>query len=88
MEAVEIGERIRGFICREILLEDESSALSDDTPLLKGAMDSMGLMQLVAFLEEDFEIELDDEDIVIDNFGTVTDIERLIVEKVGQVQTQ
>ena len=52
--------------------------MSEDTPLLDGAMDSLGLMQLVAFLEEEFDMELEDDQITSDNFRTVNDIARLI----------
>ena len=41
-------------------------------------MDSLGLMQLVAFLEEEFDMELDDDQITSENFRTVNDIARLI----------
>jgi acyl carrier protein len=41
-------------------------------------------MQLVAFLEEEFEIEVDDSDISKDYFSTVGDISRLVKTKLGQ----
>jgi acyl carrier protein len=74
--------RIRDFIRQEVLFEDDVAGLRDDMPLLDGAMDSLGLMQLVAFLEEEFGIEIDDEDVTADHFRTVTDIERLVSQKV------
>ena len=45
-------------------------------------MDSLGLMQLVAFLEEEFDVEIDDADITADHFRTVGDIETLVTQKV------
>jgi acyl carrier protein len=77
------GDRIRGFITSEIMFEDSSATLTDDTPLLGSVMDSLGLMQLVAFLEEEFDITIDDADVTVDNFRTVGDIETLITEKAG-----
>ncbi len=74
--------RIRDFIRQEVLFEEDGASLRDDTPLLDGAMDSLGLMQLVAFLEEEFGIEIDDEDVTADHFRTVADIERLVGQKV------
>ena len=85
---MDIGGQSKDFIRREILLEEESSTLDDNTPLLKGAVDSMGLMQLVAFLEKDFGVEIDDDEIVIENFSTVADIERLVSRKVAQVEAR
>ena len=38
----------------------------------------MALMQLVAFLEEEFDIEIDDTEVTAENFRTIGDIERLV----------
>ena len=76
------GERIRQFIASEILFEDDSSGLTAETPLLGGAVDSLGLMQLVSFLEEEFGVTIDDAEITVDHFRTVGDIERLVDGKV------
>lgn len=78
----EIGDRIKGFIRDEILYGD-GAALSDDTPLLDGLMDSLGLMELVSFLEGEFDIELDEGDIVTDRFRTVGSVEQLVRQKLG-----
>jgi acyl carrier protein len=75
---MDVQKQILEFIRSEILLGDEHMSLGADTPLLDGAMDSLGLMQLVAFLEEEFDTELEDDQITSDNFRTVDDIARLI----------
>ncbi len=81
---MDVSSRIRDFISEEILFEDNSVGLADETPLLNGVMDSLGLMQLVAFLEEEFDVEIDDADMTADHFRTVNDIEQLVSQKVGQ----
>lgn len=81
---VEVAERIRGFIAEEIMFEETQQSLTDDTPLLSGVMDSLGLLQLVAFLEEEFDVEIDDADMVADHFRTVGDIEQLVRQKVSK----
>lgn len=46
--------------------------VTDETPLISsGAIDSLGILDLVAFLGERFGIELSDEDFDPDNFETV-----------------
>jgi acyl carrier protein len=77
----DVSTRIRDFITSEIMFEDSSASLTDETPLLGSVMDSLGLMQLVAFLEEEFDVEIDDSDVTVDNFRTVGDIENLIGQK-------
>jgi acyl carrier protein len=82
---VELAERrILGFIKSEIVLDGGSESLTVDSQLLNGIVDSLGLMQLVAFLEEEFEIEVDDSDISKEYFSTVGDIGRLVGAKIGQ----
>lgn len=81
---MEIGARVRKFIKQEILRGEDGVVESDDTPLLNGAVDSVGLLQLVAFLEEEFHIEIDDTEIVPEHFSTVSDIERLVAGRVRE----
>ena len=72
-----VADRIRMFIKEEVVL-DASSSLEDDAPLLEGVLDSLALMQLVAFLEEEFDTEIDDTDVTAENFKTIAHIERLV----------
>ncbi len=77
----DVSTRIRDFITTEIMFEDSAASLTDEMPLLGSVMDSLGLMQLIAFLEEEFNVEIDDADVTVDNFRTVGDIERLVTAK-------
>ena len=47
-------------------------------PLCDGIIDSIGLIDLVGFLEKDFAVHIDDEDLTSANFRTVRDIARLV----------
>lgn len=53
----------------------------DDDILALGIVDSLGLLQLVSFLEEKFGIKVEDEDLVIDNFRSISRIEQFVEEK-------
>jgi acyl carrier protein len=81
---VDVATRIREFIRQEILFEDSPSAVTDETPLLNGVMDSLGLMQLVAFVEEEFGVEIEDAEMTSSHFRTVADVEELVGRKVAQ----
>jgi acyl carrier protein len=74
---MDVADRVRGFLRDEVVL-DANAPLDDDTQLLEGILDSLGLMQLVAFLEEEYETEIDDVDVTSENFRTIADIARLI----------
>jgi len=53
----------------------------DDLLLERQILDSLGLFQLVGYLENEFDIEVRDEELVPANFGSVRDIARLVREK-------
>jgi acyl carrier protein len=74
---MDVADRIRGFIKEEVVLDADAS-IDDNAPLLEGILDSLALMQLVAFLEEEFDTEIDDTDVTAENFRTIADIERLV----------
>jgi acyl carrier protein len=71
---------IRDYIKDELLISD--GALNDDTPLWGGVIDSVGLMQLITFIEERFAIEVDDEELTSTHFGTIANIAALVDRKV------
>ena len=73
---------IRSYIRDELLVND-GAALTDDTPLWGGVIDSVGLMQLIAFIEEQFDVEIEDEELTSAHFGTVSDIAALVDAKVA-----
>jgi acyl carrier protein len=76
-----VRDRIRHFIEEELDLQ--GVGLRDDTPLLNGILDSLGLMQLVAFIEEEFDLTLDFADVTIDHFRTLGDLEHLVDKKLA-----
>lgn len=75
-----IEEKIHSFIVEE--LQWQGAELTDETELLEGSvLDSMGVFQLVAFLEGEFGIQVKDEDLVPDRFGTITAIAHLVEQR-------
>lgn len=53
-----------------------------DTPLVEdGIIDSMGVMDLIAFIESTYHLDLDMDDLTIENFATINDIKSFIMCK-------
>jgi acyl carrier protein len=68
MEAV-----VNDYLMRELITQ--SGPLKHDTPLLKtGLLDSLSMLKLVLFLEEEFGIIVDPEDVIPEHFETVDTI--------------
>ena len=72
---------IRRFISDELISGEGSRLITDDTPLWEGIIDSIGLVELIGFLEKEYEISIPDGDITAENFRTVAAIGRLLVGK-------
>jgi acyl carrier protein len=54
-----IEEQIKQFITSEILKDDQPSELADDAPLISsGRIDSMGLLQILGFVQQQFGVDL------------------------------
>jgi acyl carrier protein len=78
-----VENTVRRFITDELHF-DGPATLSDDFPLIEGGViDSLGIFQLVSFLENEFSIEILDEELVPEHLGTIRDIARLIESKRG-----
>ncbi len=73
----DVSARIRDFINREMLVGAEER-VEEDSPLVGGILDSMALMRLVAFVEEEFGIEIDEAQVTASNFRTVRDVAHLV----------
>jgi acyl carrier protein len=67
-------EKVSDFICKEFCGNDRSRVPAMDHPLLGsegGPVDSVGLHQVISFLESDLGIVVGDLDIVPENFQTM-----------------
>ena len=83
MNDTDIRDRLRGFIASELVFSEDPDQIGDSTLLLGGAVDSLGLMRLVSFIEDEFTVSIDDDEVTPDNFRTISDIVRLVDHKVG-----
>jgi methoxymalonate biosynthesis acyl carrier protein len=79
----EIEARVRTFLTNEVIV-DEAVQLDGSTPLLSGLVDSIGLMELVSFLEDEFGITLENQDVDAVNFRTVSDIAQLVSRRMRE----
>ncbi len=65
-------EQIRNFIVTELL---SGQQIGDDEDLLiSGLVDSLGVMRLVTYIEDQFAAAIPPEDVTIENFGTISTI--------------
>lgn len=76
-----ISEQIRGFIIERFPLADKNK-FSNETALLdSGLIDSLGILDVVEFVERKFEILLTDDELVPENFQTVQHLAEFLARK-------
>lgn len=83
MQTTDIEREIRNFIADTFLL-GSGETLEDDVPLLGSVIDSQGAIELVAFIQERFNIAVEDEEATIDNLASVKSVVGLIERKLQQ----
>ncbi|KAB0537389.1 acyl carrier protein [Pseudochrobactrum algeriensis] len=70
-----IKDRLRAFIIENFLFGDTDYALEDDASLIDNdVMDSTGVLELIAFIDEAFGIKMADADIVPANLDSLSKI--------------
>jgi len=80
--SLSVTAEVEQFIVSELTMGRGISAVdADDNLLAKGIIDSHGVMELVAFLEERYGISVGDEDLTPENFESVTLIDQFVTRK-------
>lgn len=69
-----VARHIHTFIAEDLLMGQGVEFDGDDLLLEAGIIDSLGLLDLVNFIETEFGISVDDVDVTLDNFGSVNTI--------------
>ena len=81
----QINTAIRKFIVENFLFGSSENGLEDsDSFLEKGIIDSTGILELIAYLEEKYGIEVKDEEIVPENLDCINSIVIFIGRKLNQ----
>ena len=78
----ETGKRVRAFIVENFLF-GKDEGLKDDTLFLEeGIIDSTGILELVGFLEEEFPVTVEDDDLVPENLGSINNVVAYLGRKI------
>lgn len=80
-----VNERIRGFVLDKFPLARKRALKDSDELLESGIVDSLGVLDLVAFLENDFGLQVSDDDLSPENFRSIESIVRFAeLRRAGQ----
>jgi acyl carrier protein len=79
-----IEGQVRQYIADNFLFSEDGYQLSDDVSFLEeGIVDSTGVLELVMFVEETFDVTVEDEEIVPENFDSVSRLAAYIRRKIA-----
>ncbi len=78
---MQIKEVLRKHIAETILFSKEYPYSDNDSFLENGVIDSMNVIELVLFLEQHFEIQVADHEIIPDNFDSIERLANFVQTK-------
>jgi len=82
MNEHEIKASAKTFILNEFLPGEDPTALTDTTGLVTtGILDSIAVLKVVAFLENQFGITIGPQEAVVENLNTLPDIAHMVMSK-------
>jgi acyl carrier protein len=83
-----IETEVYQFVLENFLFGDKSRALDLDQSFLdSGIVDSTGVLELIAFAEEQYGIKVNDEDLLPENFDSIKNISGYIQSKILEMES-
>lgn len=79
--------KLREFIVDTFLFGDGDTLREDTSFLESGIIDSTGILELIFFLEETFDVKIEDDELVPENMDSLKNISRFMERKLGSSST-
>jgi acyl carrier protein len=77
----DLKQQIREFIVENFLFGNDNGLKDDSSFLDEGIMDSTGALELVTFLEEEFSITVEDEELIPENLDSINNVTAYLGKK-------
>lgn len=79
----ELKNKVRTFVVENFLFGNNKN-LEDHTSFLEeGIIDSTGVLELVAFIEEEFAITVEDEELIPENLDSINNVTAYLQTKIN-----
>jgi len=79
---MEFKKEIKEFVIENFLFGDGEMLKEETDFFKKGIIDSTGILELICFLEESFDITIEDDDITQKNFSSVNSVNNYLTKKI------
>jgi len=80
----QIHDAILAFLRSNIVFDEKKVIGDDESFLATGILDSTGILELIGYLEAEYDVKFKDEELVADNFDSLGRISRFMAEKLGE----
>lgn len=75
----DVSEQIKNFILTDIAADLNLTRLEEDEPLIEsGIIDSLGILKILAFLEESLGLDLSSDQVKLENFKSIGTIREMV----------
>ena len=76
-------EKVRTFIVENFLFGDGSSLKDDSSFLQERIVDSTGILEIITFLETEFSIKIEDDELLPENLDSLNNIDAFLKRKMA-----
>lgn len=80
---MEIKNKIRTFIVENFLFGKDEGLEDNSSFLDEGIIDSTGILELVSFMEEEFHIKVEDEELIPENLDSIKNVVEYLERKIS-----
>jgi acyl carrier protein len=80
----DIQKTVRDFIQQNFIFDPNTVLANDESLLGAGVIDSTGVLELIGYLEEKFQLQFGDDELVAENFDTILKITAFLQKKLDK----
>ena len=81
----DIKQQLRDYIVENFLFGDTETEFTDDDSFMeKGIIDSTGILEVITYIEENFNFKIEDEELIPENLDSISNITAFISRKVKE----
>lgn len=83
MQQDNIAITVQEFIRKNFVFDEKRVVEADESLLGSGIVDSTGILELIAFLEQTYQVDFKDSELVADNFDSIKKITVFVAAKLN-----
>jgi acyl carrier protein len=83
-----IEKVVREFISENFIVDGENHLGAEDSLLEKGIIDSTGVLELVAFIEENYHFKIKDEELIPENLDSIKNIAGYVQRRMNESKSE